>query len=63
MELKRRYRETITRKDNVLIVPSGIETTYGDFAAGEPLVLIVPSGIETHEKRRGAHGGKRINCT
>ena len=47
MELKHPKLDSATPCDNVLIVPSGIETSEYLTPSGHFLVLIVPSGIET----------------
>ncbi len=63
MELKLAAACSFAASADVLIVPSGIETTFGDFAAGGELVLIVPSGIETLSVRMLQSSLTRINCT
>ena len=47
MELKQVSEKIVGYGDGVLIVPSGIETSFITVAASAFEVLIVPSGIET----------------
>ena len=63
MELKQVYLEWNGSQEEVLIVPSGIETLMkhtGKMCSG---VLIVPSGIETSELIQLYSLRQSINCT
>ena len=52
MELKLVIGGNTSYRDNLLIVPYGIETSYPLYQLHQVLLLIVPYGIETRKRCR-----------